>query len=176
MSGQGPWSEEIRLAEVGRSPLHRVLTADEAARRRIARELDLKSLDELRAELKVTPWLDGAEVEGRWRARIEQICGVTLDPFHTDLSGEFKVKVLPSGSRHAPQDDSEVVVDLEAEDPPDLLESDRIDLAAYVVEHLALEVDPFPRKPGAMFTPPEPEEPPSPFAVLQQLKTDPKAP
>ena len=41
-----------------------------------------------------------------------------------------------------------------------MLEGDAIDLAAYVVEHLALEIDPFPRKPGVEFdyTPdPEPD-------------------
>ena len=42
----------------------------------------------------------------------------------------------------------EVVLDPEGEDPPDLLDEDRIDLADYVVEHLALDIDPFPRKPG----------------------------
>jgi len=55
-----------------------------------------------------------------------------------------------------------------------VLEGDVVDLAAYVVEHLALEIDPFPRKPGAVFTPPEPEEPPSPFAVLKGLTANSK--
>jgi hypothetical protein len=46
-------------------------------------------------------------------------------------------------------------------------------VAHYIVEHLALAIDPFPRKPGAEFefTPPAEEE--SPFAVLKKLK-DPK--
>jgi uncharacterized metal-binding protein YceD (DUF177 family) len=53
-----------------------------------------------------------------------------------------------------------------------VLESDEIDLAHIVTEHLALEIDPFPRKPGAEFsyTPDTPEE--SPFAVLKALKKD----
>ena len=54
-----------------------------------------------------------------------------------------------------------------------MLEGDAIDVAAYVVEHLALEIDPFPRKPGAAFdySPPDKEE--SPFAVLKNLKPKP---
>jgi uncharacterized metal-binding protein YceD (DUF177 family) len=63
-----------------------------------------------------------------------------------------------------------MAVDPEADDPPDVLEDDVIDVAAYLVEHLALEIDPFPRKPGAEFEPPPEERPTSPFAVLQGLK------
>jgi hypothetical protein len=59
---------------------------------------------------------------------------------------------------------------LSDEDPPDVLGSDLIDIGHYVVEHLALEIDPFPRAPGAEVAPPEPEEPPSPFAALSRLK------
>lgn len=164
-----PWSHPVRLPEPGRAPVTRRLAADDEARARIARALDLVALHELTAETALSPWLDGAELKARWSAEIEQTCGVTLDPFRSRLEGEFDVKLLPAGSRHAPRDAEEIAVDPEAEDPPDVLEGDTIDLAAYVVEHLALEIDPFPRKPGAVFTPPEAEEPPSPFAVLKGL-------
>jgi hypothetical protein len=50
------------------------------------------------------------------------------------------------------------------------LDGDRIDPAAYVVEHLALALDPFPRKPGAVFQPPEATPEASLFAVLLELK------
>ena len=40
----------------------------------------------------------------------------------------------------------------------------------HVIEHLALEIDPFPRKPDAVFEPPATEEETSPFAVLKGLK------
>ena len=53
-----------------------------------------------------------------------------------------------------------------------MLEGDDLDLGAYLVEHLALEIDPFPRKPGVEWEPPPAETPASPFAVLQQLKRD----
>ena len=165
-----PWSEVIRLQEVGRSPLRRRLVADEAVRARVAQALALDALGKLEAEVSVSPWLDGAEVEGRWSADYQQTCGVTLEPFDTHGEGEFTVRVVPQGSRNAPEEAEELSIDPEAEDPPDVLEDDRIDLAAYVVEHLALEVDPFPRKPGAVFEPPAPEEPPSPFAVLRRLQ------
>ena len=49
-------------------------------------------------------------------------------------------------------------------------ESDAIDLAGYVVEHLALEIDPFPRKPGVEFVLPAQPPESSPFDVLRALK------
>lgn len=169
MSG---WKHVIRLAELGRGAVSVTLEPDEAVRAELAKSLGLESLPMLRGRMQVRPWLDGAEITGRFQARVEQICGVTLDPFESDLEGEIEVKVVPAGSPNAPIDSGggEVEMDLEAPDPPDVLDSEEIDLAAYLVEHLALEIDPFPRKPGAEFdyTPDAPEE--SPFAVLKKLK------
>ncbi|MEI9965868.1 MAG: DUF177 domain-containing protein [Caulobacteraceae bacterium] len=171
MSEPTEWPEPLRLSAVGRTPIDVTIVPDAARRVRIARDLGLDALDSLEADLKVTPWLDGAAIDGRWRARIEQTCGVSLEPFQTALEGEFTVRVVPADSPNAPKvEGPEIAVDPEAEDPPDVLEDDRIDLGAYVLEHLALEIDPFPRKPGAVFTPPDEPEPPSPFAVLRDLK------
>jgi uncharacterized metal-binding protein YceD (DUF177 family) len=77
---------------------------------------------------------------------------------------------VPQGSAHAPDPEAELVIDLEADDPPDVVEGDEIDLARYVVEHLALDIDPFPRKPGVEFEPPAPTAEISPFAALRRLK------
>ncbi len=176
MIAEPPWSVELRFSEVGRSPERRRLSADEPARARIARALGLEALESLDALVEVAPWLDGVELRGRWSAEVSQLCSLSGDPFDTPLQGEFAVRVLPPGSPNAPAVEAEVSVDPEAEDPPDVAEAEQIDLAAYVVEHLALEIDPFPRKPGAAFEAPEPEGPPSPFAALLQLKPKPGEP
>jgi hypothetical protein len=107
---------------------------------------------------------------------VTQVCGLGLDPFDTELGGDFQVRCAPLGSPLLAPPESEVEIDLDADDPPDALEHDWIDVAAYVVEHLALEIDPFPRKPGAEFTPPPAETPPSPFAVLARLQPAPRRP
>ena len=164
-----PWSVPVRLVEVGRG-FDRTLAPDEATLKRIAAGLDLAALNSFIAKVKVSPWLDGAEVEGRWKAELAYTCGLTLDPFDSALEGEFRLRLLPADSPNAPAEEPEAVIDLEGEDPPDLLETDVIDLGVYLVEHLALELDPFPRKPGAAFEPPPEPEVPSPFAVLAQLR------
>lgn len=166
------WSHVLGLGQIGRGDLIVSLAADEAARRRIARLLDLASLDRLEAEVRASPWFDGVELDATWSADLVQTCGVTLEPLPTTLRGAFRTRAVPAYSPHAPDPAAEMVIDLETQDPPDVLEGDQIDLAAYVVEDLALEIDPFPRKPGAEFQPPVETVELSPFAVLRKLRDE----
>lgn len=169
-----PWEKPLRLRELGRGPVTVRLEPDADQRAAIAKALGLESLPALTAELTVKPWLDGAEVSGRFRAVVGQICGVSLDPFEQPLEGEVFVQAVPAGSESAPSaDGGEMELDPDAPDPPDVLTGDVVDLAAYVVEHLTLEIDPFPRKPGATFDYAPPEGETSPFAALKKLQ-DPK--
>jgi uncharacterized metal-binding protein YceD (DUF177 family) len=168
MSG---WSHLVKLHELARGPLKLRVEPTAGERALIAGDLGLESLPALSAELTVRPWLDGAEITGRFRASVEQVCSVSLDSFEQPLEGAIDVRVVPAGSPNAPQPGAgEVELDLDAPDPPDVLDGDAVDLAAYVVEHLALEIDPFPRKPGAEFEYQSPTSEESPFAVLKNLK------
>jgi hypothetical protein len=165
------WPHVIGLAEVARGPVVRHLVADEAARARIAKVVGLDGLALLEADVRIVSWLDGVEITGRWRARVGQTCGVTLEPFESDLAGELQIRAVPEGSQAlATTEDHEVEMDPDADDPPDRLESDHVDVGAYLVEDLSLAVDPFPRKPGATFEAPETQGEISPFAVLAKLK------
>ncbi|MDB5460058.1 MAG: hypothetical protein JWO72_1799, partial [Caulobacteraceae bacterium] len=139
---------------------------------RIAKVLGLDALASLDADITVATWLDGVQISGVWRARVGQTCGVSLEPFETQLEGELQIRAVPQGSQALAQadEDHEVELDPEADDPPDVLMSDQIDLGAYVVEDLSLAIDPFPRKPGVDFEPPEATAEVSPFAILAKLK------
>lgn len=165
------WDEPLRLHEIGRGPVRLELAPDDAQRAEIARRLGLKSLPALTADVTVKPWLDGAEITGRFDAVVEQVCGVTLDPFEQPVRGEIDVRAAPAGSPHAARlEGDELEIDPDAPDAPDVLEGDAVDVAGYVIEHLALEIDPFPRKPGATFDYQPPEVETSPFAALAKLK------
>lgn len=169
------WPVVLKLHELARGPVRLTLGPDEAQRTAIARQLGLRGLPSFTARVTAKPWLDGVELTGRFDAVVEQVCGVSLEPFEQAVEGEIEVRAVPQGSPHAaPPEGGELELDLEAPDPPDLLERDVVDVSAYVVEHLALEVDPFPRKPGATFDYRPPEEETSPFAALKKL-TEPKA-
>jgi uncharacterized metal-binding protein YceD (DUF177 family) len=170
-----PWSKPVLLHELGRGALTLTLEPDEAQRAKIAKDLGLEGLPALTARLRLEPWMDGVEITGRFDAVVEQVCAVSLDVFEQSLTGRIEVRATPEGSPHAPEPVSgEVDYDPDAPDPPDVLKGEAIDVAGYVVEHLALEIDPFARKPGVKFdyTPPDDEE--SPFAILKKLQ-DPKS-
>lgn len=168
-----PWDRPLKLHELGREPVTFELEPDAGQRLAIARRLGLESLPALEATVKVRPWLDGVELSGRFRGAVEQVCGVSLDAFEQPVAGEIHVQAVPAGSPNAPQAGAEaedVELDLDAPDPPDVLEKDEVDLAAYVEEHLALEIDPFPRKPGVEFDYTPPPDETSPFAALKKLQ------
>lgn len=169
------WSHIVTLADIGRGLKPVELTAEPATRVAIARELGLERLDSLTARVTARPWLDGAEIRGVLSADVTQVCSLSGEPFEQTLTSDFTVRAVPEGSDAAPKSESlEVDIDPEGEDPPDVLPGEKVDLAAYVVEHLALEVDPFPRKPGAVYEPPAEDNVLSPFAALAKLRRDPE--
>jgi hypothetical protein len=161
----------MAFADLGRARIERRLLADEAARKRIAKALNLVELKALEARLSIAPWLDGAEVDGRWSATVVQICGVTLEPFETELSGDISVRAVPEGSP-ALSEEAEHELDLEPDglDPPEAIQDGALPLGAYVVEALSLSIDPFPRKPGVRFEAETSPPDSSPFSVLVRLK------
>ncbi len=174
MPHETSWSVPILLSDIQRGVGPVELSPDAPTRKRIADLLGLVDLVSFSAQAKLTPWFDGARLDGDWRATVVQTCGVTLDPFETALAGAFQINVVPPGSPMIVEAEDEVEVDLDAPDPPDVLDRDAVDVAHYVVEQLALEIDPYPRKPGVAFDPPPAETPPSPFAALAALRPDPR--
>lgn len=164
-----PWSYALRLDQVGQGTA-RKLSAGPEERGRIAEALDLPSVESLEAEVRVRPaGRSDYLIEGELKARLQQACGVTLEPFPVEVEGRFSVRASEE-EHEAPRSSHDMELGLDSIDPPDLIEQGQIDLAAYVVEHLALELDPFPRKPGAAFEAPAADDEPSPFAALAQLR------
>ncbi len=166
-----PWSIPVRLADVDRGVIHLKPEADAATLVRIADSIGVDAVKSLTAEATLKPWLDGVELTGHVAAVVTQTCGVTLDAFDSTIETRFTLKALVAGSPNAPQAQGPaLVIDPDEEDPPEILEGDVIDVGDWLVEHLALEVDQFPRKPDAVFEQPGGVEVISPFAALAALK------
>jgi hypothetical protein len=170
-----PFSETVRLNEIG-AGLQRTLTPDAAIRARIARSLDLASLDAFEAELALAPNPDlgsnlgtgGWKLTGWVKASAVQTCGITLEPLPVEIDERFAVDLVEQAPELS-EDDDEVEIGVD-DDMPDVIEDGRIDLGQYAVEQLALTLDPFPRKPGVEFVQPEEPKEISPFAVLKAFK------
>ena len=161
------WSQTVRLSEIGQG-LKRELSANEAERARIARTLDLAELPRLQGTVQVVPRGRGWRVSGEVDADVVQTCGVTLEPLPAQVRADFSVDVVEPAD--AADEEPPAEFTLETIDTPDVAEGGVIDLAGYLVEHLALSLDPFPRKPDAVFEPPAAAPEPSPFAVLAKLR------
>ena len=166
------WTSSIRLSDLARGVQTLDLVPPAATLAAWGKTLGLVSLPDMQARITVRSWLDGAELSGRFQGHVELVCGVSLDPFIQVISGEIDLRVVPQGSANTPIEAlaGEVDLDPEAPDPPDVLDGDVIDLAHILFEHLALAIDPFPRKPDAVFDYSAPSADLSPFSVLKQLK------
>lgn len=163
-----PYSEPLRLHQIG-AGLERRLTPDVEARKRIARALDLQALNAFEADIKLVPTVSGWRMEGRVVADAVQTCGLTLEPLPVHVDRKFSVQMVEATER---EPDEEGEIDLEMDDDsPDQIEDGRLDLGQYAVEQLALSLDPFPRKPGAVFEQPKEPGEISPFAVLKTLQS-----
>ncbi|MFM8820383.1 MAG: YceD family protein [Phenylobacterium sp.] len=161
----------VRLGDLANGPVRRHLEADATERAVIAEQIGVETLASLSADFVVRPWMDGCEVKGRFQAEVIQICGVTLEPFSQSLEGEIELRFAPPGSPSlVDPTEGEVEVSLDAPDPPDLLRDDKAPLDEILLEHLALAVDPFPRRPDAVFQWEPDNRESSPFAILKGRK------
>lgn len=167
MTDAPPWTERVRLDQIGQG-VSRRLEAGPAERARVAAALDLAELGALSAEVEIKPSGVGWRLSGHLSADVVQTCGVTLEPLPSHIEADFSLDLADASAVEPQPRDFEA--DLDVPDGPDLIEDGGVDLAAYVVEHLSLEIDPWPRKPGAVFEAPEGPAEPSPFDVLRELK------
>ena len=175
-----PWSVPIAVLQIPDTGLHRDLEADPATRAAMAEVAGLREILSASASLDVTPTSGGRfHVTGHVRARIGQTCVVTLDPIENDIDEPIDLMFAPPEQIPVLSDlvDEASDSDSEIPDPPEPIENGMIDLGRLATDVLFLAIDPYPRKPDAVFEPvvtaPDPED--HPFAALKALKVDTKA-
>lgn len=176
-----PWRVPIAVVQVPETGLHRDIEADPAIRRAVADVGGLRDVLLAQASFDVTPQSGGRfHVAGRVRARIGQTCVVTLEEIENDI--DEPVDLIFAPPEQIPQmaaliDEAEES-DEEVPDPPEPIENGMIDLGRVATDALYLAVDPYPRKPGAVFEPVVEADNPEdhPFAALKALQAAPKKP
>lgn len=173
---QAEFSRPFNLSGLGRATRPVSLQARPEECRALAQRLGLEAVEALSAEINLLR--EGTELvvaEGALTAQVIQRCVVTDEPFEARVEAAFQRRYLQGRAAAG----EAVDIDPEAEDPPEPLGSDDLDLGEVVAEELALALDPYPRKPGV---PPldyslggeapaaEEEEKIKPFAALAALK------
>jgi len=158
--------EFSRPLQVDRVPAlgsHERIAADEKECAALAKRLGISKLHSLGGLLKVVPWRDGGlKITGTLKAEVDQVSVISLETFTSTL--EYSVEryfLSPRTGNPAPEEDV------------DIIEHGIVDLGEILAETMALELDPYPRQEGEVFSDiEEPLEPAkvSPFTALSKLK------
>jgi Large ribosomal RNA subunit accumulation protein YceD len=173
-----PWSVPVAVAQIPDTGMHRDIDTNSSERSALAELGGLREVKSANASLDLTLMREGrVRVVGRVRARVGQTCVVTLDPIENDIDEAIDLIFAPPEQIPALADlvDDAAESDAEIPDPPEPIVGGTIDLGRLATDALFLAVDPYPRKPDAVFeTPAIPDDPEDhPFAALKALKPGP---
>jgi hypothetical protein len=169
---QAPWSYRLARDEVPEEGLHIDLVADETVRAALAQAAGLRALPRLAASFDVTrTGKDGLHVAGEVTSIVGQDCVVTLEPIDQNLLEPIDLTFVPGGIPGNAEAVAETSVAGDETEPPEAMSGSAVDLGAIATEYFLLGIDPYPRKPGAVFEAPKAGEPSeNPFAALAALK------
>ena len=181
--GKNELTRLFSLDDLDRGGVTLEVSADADELEALARRFDLIAVGSLAATVMLKRGKADTciHVRGHITADVVQSCVITLEPvanhvdgaieidYSTEPDSAWVVRDMAPDADVAPGDD----------DQPEFLEGDEIDIGEVVAEHLGLNLDPYPRRPGVVFSAPddasEDEDDPdsaSPFAVLRELKND----
>jgi Large ribosomal RNA subunit accumulation protein YceD len=164
------WSVPVAVEDIADTGLHMEIEAPAETRARIARVAALRDLPRLSAVFDLSKRGAAVEVTGRVSATVGQICVVTLEPIENRIEEavDLVFAPMPVGAAAEP---GAGLRRKGRNEPPEALINGTIDLGAVATEFLMLGIDPYPRKAGAQFAPPKPDNDGShPFAALEALK------
>jgi uncharacterized metal-binding protein YceD (DUF177 family) len=171
MSDASMPSRRINALKLTREGAAFSLQAEHAQLAAIASALELPAVLSLSATFEARAVGQGRyRVQGEVKARIRQTCVLTAEDFESDVTAPVEA-AFADDDHLSPPTKKEVERTLDDEDPPEPLENGHIDLGMLAVEFLSLALDPFPRKPGAVFSEtPDVGSEEGPFAALAALK------
>ncbi len=159
-------SRPFEVAKLRKTGAHEKISAATAECTALATRMGVAAIHDLKATLLVKSWRGGGiKVSGQFTADLEQESVVSLENFRTVISADVERYFMPHVSAEDDQGELEV----------DPFDGGIIDLGEIIAEALALELDPYPRKPGETFDIVQEEAPmptTRPFAQLLVLPKD----
>jgi uncharacterized metal-binding protein YceD (DUF177 family) len=161
------FSRPLAVDRVPRKGSTEKIAADPKELKVLATRLGLPAIHNLRAEIRATPWRGGGmKLEGSLSADIEQVSVISLEAFGQTVELPILRYFLPPGAVSETEDDD-----------ADPIAHGVIDLGEVATETLALDLDPYPRKPGEAFVEhiesvDEPADKETPFAALAKRQTE----
>jgi len=170
MSEPLDWS--YRVTEIPEGGLRQTREASDAERAQLAADLDILGCRRLVADFTIRATGQGHyRLKGSIVADLTQACVVTLEPVEQRALGDFDAEFWPAVA--LPETGEDELEALSAAEIEPIVHG-RIDAGRIVFETLSAAVDPYPRQPGAEFSPEAASTAaPSdlgPFAALKKLK------
>jgi uncharacterized metal-binding protein YceD (DUF177 family) len=166
------FNRPIRIDRLGAVPHEVTIEADEAERAALARRFGLVVIDRLDAALSLVRADETVTASGTLHAAVTQSCIASGDPVEAIVDVPFEIVFSPEPEGH-PGSDEETELS-EAECDVVFYSGAAIDIGEAVAETLALNLDPWPRAPGADAALREAgvrrEEEVGPFAALAGLR------
>jgi uncharacterized metal-binding protein YceD (DUF177 family) len=140
------FSRPVRIDTIGEGPRRLSVEAEEVERINLARRFALVALDRLAADLTLSSKGSDVAMDGTLFAKVVQACVATGEPLHAQIEVPFALifRRQPEPAGH--EDEIEL-----GEDELDVIfyDSAAIDVGEAVAETLLLNLDPYPRAPGA---------------------------
>jgi uncharacterized metal-binding protein YceD (DUF177 family) len=159
-------SRPVAADRIGSGGFSYVVEADAAEREAVAGRLMIPAIEALRCGVTLRRGADASRgeiiAEGALRAAVVRTCVVSADDFPVTVEAAFRVLFVRAGTEREE-------VDVEADDEIPY-ENGMLDLGELATEQLALELDPYPRKPGVALPDAEAGATRSPFAALASRK------
>src|SRR5690348_7834235 len=164
-----PWHVPLTAEEVPETGQHFDLAADAHVRAAVAKAAGLRELPRFEASFDVTRRGGGLHVVGSISATVGQNCVVTLEPLANEVEETIDLIFEPPHGLPESADNEGQQHGVKWDDPEPLV-GGAVDLGALATEFLLLGLDPYPRKPGAVFEPPQDAKTDEgPFAALGRL-------
>ncbi|MBN9590345.1 MAG: hypothetical protein J0G99_15225 [Alphaproteobacteria bacterium] len=170
-----PLSQFYNLGRLGNAGDKVDFAADTDQRAAIAAWSGVSSLENFAVAVDITKLGPTRfRLDYRLVADVTQACVVTLEPVPAHIERAFSRELHYVGNtrRGTESEGGDTIVDPGTEEGPEDIESLHYDLAGPVLEEYSLALEPYPRRPGAEFSPEskEPDVQESPFAVLKGLQ------
>lgn len=161
-------SHLVKIDDVPPRGLDVHIEADKHQLAALVTRLKIEALEGFNVQATVSHFdKHGLRVIGKVSGRVQQICGIKLEPFWSEIAQPFEAEFQPEhviASFVVPEDDFETEV-------PEALVEGAADIGDLAVQVFAMEISPFPKSPDAVFSEyiEDDEEQPSPFAALKDL-------
>ena len=161
----------VRIDTLGEAPHRVTIEADESERAALAKRFDLVAIARLTAEAALSRKGDAIRASGTVAGAVTQSCVASGEPVGAQIEAPFELVFRPQPEAASPDEEVELG---EQELDTVFYEGGAVDIGEAVAETLFLNLDPYPRAPGAgdalSAAGVKSEEEAGPFAALAGLR------